>query len=145
MSVKEDWRRPQTVSDEQLKENWKLMFGTAEPIKTEEKIAKVPEILILSGSVRVPPTTTPIKASDREILGKVNFGWSNRFSHVPDYHEEYIGLMARYIEEKTLKDESEIIDYLANANLPALIRLNNSIIKAIEKKRLDLGVIGESK
>jgi hypothetical protein len=35
MSVKEDWRRPQTVSDEQLEENWKLMFGTSEPVKNE--------------------------------------------------------------------------------------------------------------
>jgi hypothetical protein len=32
MSVKEDWRRPQTVSDAELEENWKLMFGTAEPV-----------------------------------------------------------------------------------------------------------------
>ena len=86
-----------------------------------------------------------IKISDREMLGKTNFGWSNRFSRPPEYHEEYIGLMARYIEEKTLKDESEIVEYLANANLSALIRLNNSIVKAIEKKRLDLGAIGANK
>lgn len=33
MSVKEDWRRKQTVSDAELEENWKLMFGDKETIK----------------------------------------------------------------------------------------------------------------
>lgn len=36
MSVKEDWRRKQTVSDEVLEENWKLMFGDKEQTKTIE-------------------------------------------------------------------------------------------------------------
>lgn len=52
MSVKEDWRRVQTVSDETLEENWKLMFGdkgqiidTQAPIKSYsgEAVLTIPE------------------------------------------------------------------------------------------------------
>jgi hypothetical protein len=52
---------------------------------------------------------------------------------------------AAFMEEILLREEAELVEYLANANLSALIRLNNSIIKAIEKKRLDLGAVGASK